>query len=254
MIVIPMAGMSSRFLKCGYDKPKYQLEIKGKPLFDYCVLSFVRYFKSERFVFIVRDLVAKDFVARRCDVLEISQVEIVVLDKETRGQAETVYLGLNLLQQVSVVEKFLIFNIDTIRPNYVFPKKVENSHGYLEVFAGEGDGWSFVEPGEDGKVLKTTEKIRISNLCSTGLYYFSKIEIFKSYFEKTMLISPENLQGGEYYVAPMYNDLISDGLKVQYVEIDRGDVIFSGIPAEYEYLLKNTQLLIPLEINQGDAL
>ncbi|EII5689729.1 capsular biosynthesis protein, partial [Vibrio parahaemolyticus] len=26
MIVIPMAGMSSRFFKAGYDKPKYMLE------------------------------------------------------------------------------------------------------------------------------------------------------------------------------------------------------------------------------------
>ncbi|EGR1720790.1 capsular biosynthesis protein, partial [Vibrio parahaemolyticus] len=25
MIVIPMAGMSSRFFKAGYDKPKYML-------------------------------------------------------------------------------------------------------------------------------------------------------------------------------------------------------------------------------------
>ncbi|EGR2739468.1 capsular biosynthesis protein, partial [Vibrio parahaemolyticus] len=29
MIVIPMAGMSSRFFKAGYDKPKYMLEATG---------------------------------------------------------------------------------------------------------------------------------------------------------------------------------------------------------------------------------
>jgi len=238
-----MAGMSSRFMKAGYKKPKYQLEIKNIPLFDYCILSFSRYFENERFVFIVRDQSAKDFVAGRCNQLKINQFDIVVLGKETRGQAETVYLGLEELKNESLAERLLIFNIDTIRPNYVFPKQVGSADGYLEVFDGEGDGWSFVAPGVNGKVLKTTEKIRISNLCSTGLYYFSRIETFKKYFEQMLLIPPSDLQGGEYYVAPMYNDLISDGLDIKYVEIQDDEVIFSGVPAEYEHLLENPEQL-----------
>ncbi|EKO3985769.1 capsular biosynthesis protein, partial [Vibrio fluvialis] len=40
MIMIPMAGMSSRFFKAGYSKPKYMLEAKGKTLFEHSVLSF----------------------------------------------------------------------------------------------------------------------------------------------------------------------------------------------------------------------
>lgn len=248
-----MAGVSSRFARAGYEKPKYQLEINQRPLFDYCVLSFKNYFDSERFVFIVRDLVAKQFVINRCKQLEIKKAAIIVLDKETRGQAETVYLGLKSLCGFDSLERLLIFNIDTIRANYVFPDEIGSVNGYLEVFDGEGDGWSFVEPGENGNVLMTTEKVRISNLCSTGLYYFSTIEIFENYFEKTLQISPENLQGGEYYIAPIYNDLISDGLVIKYIEIKSDQVIFSGVPAEYEYLLENPQQLTVLEISQGDV-
>ncbi|EOA0230274.1 capsular biosynthesis protein, partial [Escherichia coli] len=35
MIVIPMAGLSSRFKKAGYVKPKYMLEAHGKTLFSH---------------------------------------------------------------------------------------------------------------------------------------------------------------------------------------------------------------------------
>ncbi|TOH10549.1 capsular biosynthesis protein, partial [Vibrio parahaemolyticus] len=44
MIVIPMAGMSSRFFKAGYKLPKYMLEAHGKSLFEHSLRSFESYF------------------------------------------------------------------------------------------------------------------------------------------------------------------------------------------------------------------
>ena len=125
----------------------------------------------------------------------------------------------------------------------MFPEQVGSADGYLEVFDGEGDGWSFVAAGENKKVLKTTEKVRISSLCSTGLYYFSRVEMFNNQFKKLLSIPPQELQGGEYYVAPMYNDLIASGLEIKYVKIGKNEVIFSGVPAEYEQLLENPGVL-----------
>ncbi|ECR5117115.1 capsular biosynthesis protein, partial [Salmonella enterica] len=34
MIIIPMAGLSSRFFKAGYTKPKYELKAHDKTLFE----------------------------------------------------------------------------------------------------------------------------------------------------------------------------------------------------------------------------
>ncbi len=39
MIVMPMAGLSSRFTKAGYTKPKYMPEAFDKPLFDYALIN-----------------------------------------------------------------------------------------------------------------------------------------------------------------------------------------------------------------------
>lgn len=40
IIIFPMAGLSSRFAKAGYDKPKYMLDLKGNSVFFHAVNSF----------------------------------------------------------------------------------------------------------------------------------------------------------------------------------------------------------------------
>ncbi|EDP5982441.1 capsular biosynthesis protein, partial [Campylobacter jejuni] len=37
IIIFPMAGLSSRFTKAGYDKPKYMLDLKGNSVFFHAV-------------------------------------------------------------------------------------------------------------------------------------------------------------------------------------------------------------------------
>lgn len=233
MIVIPMAGMSSRFFKAGYTQPKYMLEAHGKTLFEHSIESFKAYYKKERFLFIVRDVFnTVDFVNKSAEALGISDFEVVVLDQETRGQAETVSLGLN---KTSYQGAITIFNIDTFRPNFKYPDLDKIGAGYLEVFRGEGDNWSFVKSLNENsrKVIQTTEKNPISNLCCTGLYYFSSVndylDAYKNYLKK-----PESeWEKAELYVAPLYNYLIHKKKDVYYYLIDAHEVIFCGVPNEY---------------------
>jgi len=240
MIVIPMAGKSSRFYKTGYTVPKYELLLKDKYLFDWSILSFGNYFQQEHFVFIVRlDNNAKRFVSERCKVLGIKKFDIVTLDKDTDGQAETVCLGLEAVNAKNN-ECILIFNIDTIRFNFQLPEiHFDNRiEGYLEVFEGNGDHWSFIEPKGNRLVKRTTEKVRISNYCSTGLYVFKCYE----YFKKALNIEKKSIQwqSSELYVAPLYNHLISEKANnIGYYKINESEVLFSGTPKEYENLNKS---------------
>ena len=112
---------------------------------------------------------------------------------------------------------------------------MENISGYLEVFVGDGDHWSFIEPLSNNFVKRTTEKIRISDLCSNGLYYFNSITLFNETFERYKTINYYN----ELYVAPMYNLLIENNLLVKYVLLEKNETIFSGTPEEYKDLTKN---------------
>jgi len=229
-----MAGLSSRFTKAGYTVPKYALSIGQKTVFELTISSFINYFDCEKFLFItIADQATKEFVFKYAKKLGIKDFQIIELKNTTRGQAETAYIGLN-----KYTEDFdiTIFNIDTIRHNYVKPVKINEWDGYLEVFEDAGTHWSFVEPGEDSSVLRTTEKIKISDLCSSGLYYFKSHKYFKDAFESALLNEESNF--GEFYVAPLYNKLIRDGMIIKYHKINSTEIDFCGTPDEYINLVK----------------
>ena len=132
--------------------------------------------------------------------LNIKNYEIVTIDFNTRGQADTVNEGLAISNKHLSNEEVYIFNIDSIRLNFKKPSVsfLKNTSGFLEVFEGEGNHWSFVESLDSELVNKTTEKIRISNLCSNGLYYFNTVIEFKQCFRKMELENDYK----ELFVAP----------------------------------------------------
>lgn len=234
MFVIPMAGLSSRFFKAGYTQPKYQLSLDGKSVFERALSSFSAYFASDLFVIILRDVYdTQAFVEAQLQHMGIRHYHISVLTAETAGQAETVYLGLQALA-LAHDEPLYIFNIDTFRYGFQKPTIAEHCDGYLEVFRGEGEHWSFIEVDADGQVTRTTEKERISDLCSDGLYFFRSYRGFMQLFETT------KAQGlytkGELYIAPMYNQMIASGQPIGYVLIDDSEIDFCGTPDEYVYL------------------
>lgn len=244
MIIIPMAGLSSRFKKAGYKKPKYMLEAHGKTLFSHSVNSFHNYFDSERFLFIALDVDnTHDFIRSECAELGIKNFEIVILDEPTQGQAQTVYEGLTAAN-VAMDEPLLIFNIDTFRPNFTYPDYFDTTSidGYLETFIGKGKNWSNILPKDENNhtVKLTAEKKEISKYCCTGLYFWRNAKDFIRIFNDYQQKSVKDLDAGEYYIAPMYNQLITEGADIRYSVIAHGDVIFCGIPSEYEHFIKNT--------------
>ena len=237
MIVIPMAGLSSRFRQAGYQLPKYMLEAHGKTLFEHAVESFKQYFESECFLFIALDVDhTKRFIEIKCEELGIVNFSIAILDAPTRGQAETVYKGLKT-SHFEIDEGITIFNIDTFRPGFTHPDSfcLDTVDGYLETFIGEGDNWSNILPSSEGdyKVELTAEKKGISEYCCTGLYYWSSAYTFMRLFESYKTKNLTDLEGGEFYIAPMYNDLIKEGGDVRFSVIPSSQVIFCGVPSEY---------------------
>lgn len=235
MIIIPMAGKSSRFFNAGYDIPKYMLPLNESNVFKEAVRSFKSYFKDDFFLFITRtDFGVENFVKKECISLGINNFEVVTVDEDTRGQADTVKIGLDRSEVKISNDEMYVFNIDSIRVNFTKPDTgfLKNTSGYLEVFEDEGEHWSFVEPLKNNYVKRTTEKIRISNLCSNGLYYFSSVELFKQVFIEFEKINDYK----ELFIAPMYNVLINKSLDVKYLLLEQNQTLFSGTPTEYEQL------------------
>jgi len=234
MIVIPMAGGSQRFFAAGYDRPKYMLPIDGRPLFDWAVFSFKRFFPTDRFLFIAQEFYGtENFLRQRIGALGISRADILLIPRPTAGQAETVEWGLDL-NRVGAEEPITIFNIDTIRPDISAPVMTDTD-GFIEVFRAPGDHWSFVEPVASGNslVLRCSEKKRISDLCCTGLYAFASAKLLR----EALALERKSPSSNELFVAPLFNHLIAQGHRIAWHEVPVSDVILSGVPSEYEALL-----------------
>jgi CTP:molybdopterin cytidylyltransferase MocA len=249
MIIFPMAGRSSRFYKAGFTRPKYMLPLgksyRGVSVFRACVESFKSYFGSETFVFVhLNDEGVREFLEAELKAAGVPEksCRFVALEDTTSGQAETVAKGIEG-SELDVDEQLIIFNIDTIRPGFKLPECVNNKDvaGYIEVVKADGDHWSFVGAAENGRVETVTEKKRISDLCSTGLYYFRSTEAFLKAYRTTQDVDVKSLQGGERYVAPLYNILIAQGQDIRYDLIPMSQVLFSGTPDEYGALLEMTE-------------
>lgn len=236
MIIIPMAGMSRRFLEQGYEKPKFMLPLWDGYVFDYAASSFSANFSDKEMMFIIRETGGvRDFLEQRIRALGIEKPLFCVLEHPTAGQAETVEIGLDHAEIAPEVP-ITVFNIDTFRMPHTIPQGLpQNVAGWLEVFKGEGDNWSFVKPsGENGLAAATAEKIPISDLCCTGLYHFASSAIFRDALE----IERANPSSKELYIAPIYNHLLSRGDRIGYGVIEPEQVVFCGVPDEYENLLK----------------
>lgn len=237
IFVIPLAGMSSRFFKAGYLEPKYKLLINNETMFSWSVSSFKRFFKTDKFIFVCRNIFdTPAFIEAQVITLGIKDYDIVVLDAVTDGQAETVYLGIKNSKFFTEIDNqdLFIFNIDSKIINFNKPYFLFPCSGYLEVFIEQGEQWSFVEPLDSILVKRTTEKKRVSDLCSDGLYYFQSIQNYLLLFE--YCLSNKLMNNNEFYIAPMYNLLIDKGDIVKYLLVPRNNIIICGTPADYENL------------------
>lgn len=67
-----------------------------------------------------------------------------------------------------------------------------------------------------------------------GAYYFKSFDLFESLYDSYYLKSTGNLVGGEKYIAPLYNELLSRSGEVYISVIDAEKVHILGTPEEVE--------------------
>ena len=230
-----MCGESKRFKNQGYKDPKFTLSLKNKSIFFHVVRGFSDYFNIDTFIFIINRSKHKSFINSELSKLGLKKYKIILLKSKTNGQAETVYKGIKNLE---IKNGIYIFNIDTIHKK--FKKKKITGDGYWEVFNGKGNTWSFAKV-KNNNIILTTEKNRISNLCSNGLYFFKKKKYFTLPYES--LIKFYKLNKNELYVSLLFNELIKMKKKIKIKKINLKDMIFCGTPAEYKNAKKINSFL-----------
>lgn len=223
-VIITMAGEGIRFKKAGYSIPKHMIKIKDKTMFEWAMLT-LKDFYDEKFIFVTleknNDL---SFINEKCELLCIKKRKIIPIGNVTSGQAETV---LKAEKEINLDEPILIYNVDTYVEPYELRKTDVRGYGFVPCFKANGTHWSFVKFDSNKRIFNITEKVRISEYGSIGLYYFSSFSLFRKCFGEYY---PR--ESKEKYIAPIYNILIKDNKQVYTSILDSKKVHVLGTPEE----------------------
>ncbi len=235
-IVIPMAGRGSRFANVGYKLPKPLIEIHGRPMIEYVTKNLTPRM-PHRFIYLcLEEHIEKYHLA---DILErmAPGCVIVPVKSVTEGAACTVLLA---RQYIDNDDRLMIANSD----QYVdidinqYLKAQAGWDGFIMTMQADDPKWSFIAFDDLNCVTEVREKEVISNEATVGIYDFRRGHDFVRYAEDMIR---KNLRvNGEFYVAPVYNQMIADGGKVGFYNIGTVENGMHGLgtPGDLEKFLE----------------
>lgn len=209
-IVIPMAGRGSRFADAGYQLPKPLIDVGGKPMIE-LVTDNIRPKCDHRFIYICQEEhLDKYNLARELERMSPG-CKIITIDHITEGAACTVLLS---EKYINNDDEMMIANsdqfVDTDINDYI-PKMGDND-GLIMTMPADHPKWSYIRFDDKGFVTEVREKEVISNEATVGIYNYKHGSDFVKYAHQ--MINKNIRVNNEFYVAPVYNEMIADGKKI----------------------------------------
>lgn len=229
-IVVPMAGRGSRFVQAGYEMPKPLIDVFGHPMIEY-VTKNITPKCDHRFIYICQ----KEHLKKYGLIEKLNEIApgcvIVTVDHITDGAACTVLLAENYIDNDDAM---MIANsdqfVDTDINTYLIAMK--DSDGLIMTMPADDPKWSFIKYDDDGFVTMVREKEVISNEATVGIYNFKHGKDFVKYANQ--MIKKNIRVNNEFYVAPVYNEMIEDGMKIVFNDV--GAKMYGlGIPEDLNY-------------------
>jgi UDP-N-acetylglucosamine diphosphorylase / glucose-1-phosphate thymidylyltransferase / UDP-N-acetylgalactosamine diphosphorylase / glucosamine-1-phosphate N-acetyltransferase / galactosamine-1-phosphate N-acetyltransferase len=207
--VMPMAGRGSRFAGSSYYAPKPLIEVNGIPMFLLALDSLKGINTSQLIIVSLKEHEHNHKISELIKKHITLPTKLVLLNEVTQGQLCTVMAA---EPYIDTNEDILIISSDTIIQSALgedIKHKAPNCKGIISVADMPGDRWSFASVNEQGRVNRVTEKVRISNHASTGMYYFSSGKEFCQLANE--ILKNQEMTKGEYYVMPIYQKYIDKG-------------------------------------------
>lgn len=246
-LVIPMAGLGSRFSAAGYKVSKPLLPIGEFRMFEIVISNLWHSSISRAVLISQRGAVPKDNLERISTQLGVPICNFEI-DFLTEGPADSVSLARHLL---SDQDPLVIANSD----QYVdadlssFFERLNSNSGQHLILTMEADDprWSFVELDRNGMVSRVREKEVISKFATVGIYGFATALDFHLGMERMREL--DDRTNGEFYVAPVYNHL-TPGAETTISHLGPLGAVMHGlgVPGDYEAFLAKGPINRGLEV------
>lgn len=231
-IVIPMAGRGSRFAEAGYVMPKPLIDVFGHPMVEY-VTKNIKPNCEHRFIYICQEEHLNKYGLAEALKKMSPGCEIITIDHITEGAACTVLLAEKFINNDDAL---MIANsdqfVDTDINEYI--AAMGDKDGLIMTMPADDPKWSFIKFDEDGNVTMVREKEVISNEATVGIYNYKHGKDFVKYAH--LMIDRNIRVNNEFYVAPVYNEMIEDGMKIGFCNV--GAKMYGlGIPDDLNYFM-----------------
>ncbi len=235
-IVIPMAGRGQRFRDAGHELPKPLIPVHGVPMIR-LVIGNMRPTRSHRFIFLV--------LAEHLDRYDVGRqllewapgAAVIPIDRVTEGAACTVLCAEELIDGD---DPLMIANsdqwVDRGVDDYLAATD-DGADGLIMTMYADDPKWSYAGLRTDGTVDRVVEKQVISPAATVGVYNFRQGRLFTRAARR--MIARDLRVNGEFYVAPVYNELIAEGARVVHFNVGAiEDGMYGlGTPADLERFL-----------------
>ncbi len=233
-----MAGRGSRFSAQGYKVAKPLIEIHGMPMIR-VVINNIRPRCAHRFIFLCLNEHIEQYQLDARLTEWAPGAKIVPVAGVTEGAACTVLLAKSLIDTESPL---MIANsdqwIDVDINDYLAAMRGNSGiDGLIMTMNASDPKWSFVRLDDRGRVLEVVEKVPVSNHATVGIYNFRRGRDFVAAAEK--MIAKDLRVNGEFYVAPVYNEMISAGMQVTTYDVgaEFAGMYGLGIPSDLQRFL-----------------
>lgn len=232
-IVIPMAGLGSRFSRDKFYLPKPLIDVNGKPMIQRAIESLdidgQYYFtlRNDEFLDIQKDVIRKI----------VKDPIFVAVDKITEGPACSVLL---FRDYINTDDELVTANCDQVMDwsSKLFFHNVRLYDGAVVTYYSDTDKNSYVKLDRTGRAVQFAEKEVISNISLNGIHYWKKGKYFVESAE-TMIAAADRAPNGEFYISMSYNYMISQGLECGIFHIPNECHHAVGVPIDLERFLKH---------------
>jgi NDP-sugar pyrophosphorylase family protein len=231
-IVIPMAGLGSRFPKDKYYLPKPLIDVNGKPMITRAIESldidgqYHFILRNDEFLKITKDVIAKT----------VKNPNFITVDQTTEGPACSVLL---LKEFINNDDELITANCDQIMEwnSKLFFHNTRLYDGAVVTYYSDTDKNSYVKLDRQGRAIQFAEKEVISNISLNGIHYWKQGQHFVKSAE-TMIAENDRAPNGEFYISMSYNYMIKAGLEVGIFHIPIEQHHAVGVPIDLERFIK----------------
>ncbi|MDC3404558.1 sugar phosphate nucleotidyltransferase [Acidimicrobiia bacterium] len=235
IILWPIAGKGNRFKEEGYKELKPFMKLNGKSMIEHAISSLS--IEGDNYI-----------IANSLDTFQINHLneigekynlnlEVIQLNQETRGQAETTYLGLKGIKYEEN-DELIVTNSDQYTPwdPKKFLKLAQQNllSGVVTTFKHQNfqlnqvSPYSHVRLNKENFAVEFAEKKAISNHSLNGIFYWKKIKYF---IESTEDLLAKSLPS-EMWLSLTFNYLINKEHKITIYQMKEKEFYSLGTPED----------------------